>query len=125
MPLRVVVCPIVRDTDGLALSSRNVYLSATDRDEALRLPRAVVAAEKAVLAGETDGGRVRAILRDAMKSPRADVTIDYADLVHPDTLASLPKLEGRGVLLAVLRVGGVRLLDNAVVAPPGTPAWEE
>lgn len=124
IPVQIVVCPTVRDADGLAMSSRNVYLSAADRAEALRLPRAIRAAEKAVLAGETGGDRIRSILRDALASPRQDVRIDYADLVHPDTLVSLPRLEGHGVVLAVLRVGNVRLLDNAVVAPPGTPAWE-
>jgi pantoate--beta-alanine ligase len=124
LPSKIVVCPTVRDADGLALSSRNVYLSSGDRAEALRLPRAVAAAEKAALAGETDCDRIRAILRDAMSSPRNDVQVDYADVVHPDTLVSLQKLEGHGVVLAVLRVANTRLLDNAVVAPPGTPAWE-
>jgi pantoate--beta-alanine ligase len=123
-PVRVVVCPTLRDPDGLALSSRNVYLSAADRAEALRLPRAIQATERAVLAGERDGDRIRRMLRDALASPRADVCIDYADLVHPETLGSLGTLEGHGVLLACLRVGAVRLLDNAIVAPPGTPAWE-
>jgi pantoate--beta-alanine ligase len=124
MPVRVVVCPIVRDPDGLAMSSRNVYLSAEDRREGLRLPHAVQRAARAVLAGECDGDRIRAILREALRSERPDVVPDYADLVHPETLASLPRLEGHGVLLAVLRVGKVRLLDNEIVAPPGTPAWE-
>lgn len=123
MPLDVVVCPIVRDADGLALSSRNVYLSAADRQEGLRLPRAIAAAEKAAAGGERDGDRLRRILRDGLRSERADVRPDYADLVDPETLVSLPRLENHGVLLAALRVGGVRLLDNAVVAASGVPAW--
>lgn len=120
----VVVCPIVRDADGLAMSSRNAYLSAEDRKEALRLPKALARAEQHVLDGETDSARLRKILRAAMRSKREDVTIDYADVVHPETLVPLGKVEGHAVLLAVLRVGKTRLLDNRVVAPPGTAAWE-
>lgn len=123
-PVDVVVAPIVRDPDGLALSSRNVYLSADDRKEALRLPNALARAERKVLEGEADCGRLRKLLRAAMRSPREDVTVDYADVVHPETLVPLGRIEGHAVLLAVLRVGRTRLLDNRIVAPPGTAAWE-
>jgi pantoate--beta-alanine ligase len=120
----IVVCPIVRDADGLALSSRNRYLSEADRKEALRLPNALQRAEEHVLDGETDCARLRKVMRAAMRSPRADVKVDYADVVHPQTLVSLGELDGHGVLLSVLRVGKTRLLDNRIVAPPGTAAWE-
>lgn len=123
-PVDVVVCPIVRDPDGLALSSRNAYLSEDDRGEALRLPRALVRAEEHVLRGETDCARLRKVMRAAMRSPREDVAVDYADVVHPETMVPLGRVEGHAVLLAVLRVGKTRLLDNRVVAPPGTAAWE-
>jgi len=123
-PVDVVVCPIVRDPDGLAMSSRNVYLSADDRKEALRLPKALVRAEQHVLEGETSAARLRKIMRAAMRSKRADVSVDYADVVHPDTLVPLGDVTSHAVLLAVLRVGRVRLLDNRVVAPPGVAAWE-
>jgi pantoate--beta-alanine ligase len=123
-PVDVVVCPIVRDPDGLAMSSRNVYLSADDRAEALRLPNALLRAEKHVLGGEVDCARLRKIMRAAMKSPRGDVIVDYADVVHPETLVPLGKIDGHAVLLAVLRVGKTRLLDNRIVAPPGSAAWE-
>jgi pantoate--beta-alanine ligase len=124
VPVEIAVCPIVRDADGLAMSSRNVYLSAEDRKEALRLPQALVRAERHVLDGETSAARLRKLMRAAMRSKRADVTIDYADVVHPDTLVPLGEVAGHAVLLAVLRVGRVRLLDNRVVAPPGVAAWE-
>lgn len=124
IPAEIVVCPIVRDPDGLALSSRNVYLTPDDRKEALRLPSALVKAEQHVLEGETDCGRLRKILRAAMRSKREDVKADYADIVHPETLVPLGRVEGHAVLLAVLRVGRTRLIDNRVVAPPGTAAWE-
>lgn len=123
-PARIVVCPTVRDPDGLALSSRNRYLSDADRAEALRLPHALHAAEEAVIAGETDGDALRAVMREHLASSREDVVSDYAEVVHPETLVPLPELITRGVLLAVLRVGGTRLIDNRVVTVPGTPAWE-
>ncbi len=123
-PVDVVVAPIVRDPDGLALSSRNVYLTDDDRKEALRLPTALVRAEQKVLEGETDCRRLRKLMRAAMRSRRKDVSVDYADVVHPDTLVPLGVVEGHAVLIAVLRVGRTRLIDNRVVAPPGTAAWE-
>jgi pantoate--beta-alanine ligase len=123
-PLDVVVCPTTRDPDGLAMSSRNVYLSAEDRAEALRLPNALQRAERHVLEGETDCSRLRKVMRAAMKSKRDDVVVDYADVVHPETLVPVGRIDGHAVLLAVLRVGKTRLLDNRIVAPPGSAAWE-
>jgi pantoate--beta-alanine ligase len=120
----VVVCPIVRDPDGLAMSSRNVYLSAEDRKEALRLPTSLARAERHVLEGETSSARLRKVMRAAMRSKRSDVSVDYADVVHPETLVPVHTVTGHAVLLAVLRVGKTRLLDNRVVAPPGVAAWE-
>ncbi len=122
--VRVVVCPTVRDPDGLALSSRNRYLSDADREEALRLPGSLSAVEKAVLEGETDCDELRTLLRKGLESNRKDVRFDYADVVHPETLAPLGSLEGHGVALASLNVGDTRLIDNRIVAPAGTPAWQ-
>lgn len=120
----VVVCPTQRDADGLALSSRNAYLTPEDREQALLLPRALEAAEAAIAGGETDGDVLRDLMADAMESDREDVEVEYADLVHPDTLQPLPAIETRGVLLGALRVGATRLIDNRPVERPGTAAWE-
>ncbi len=138
-PLDVVVCPIVRDPDGLALSSRNRYLSPEERVVALRLPRALESAEMLVLAGECDGAAIRAHMAakltpadssdapdsaDAVERDGIDADVEYAEIVDPMTLTPIERLTGHAVLLAVLRVGTTRLLDNRIVAPPGTPAWE-
>jgi pantoate--beta-alanine ligase len=123
-PVDIVVCPIVRDPDGLAMSSRNVYLSPEDRKEALRLPNALYRAEQHVLEGETNCARLKKVMRAAMRSKRDDVKVDYADVVHPETLVQVGEITGHAVLIAVLRVGKTRLLDNRVVAPPGVAAWE-
>jgi pantoate--beta-alanine ligase len=124
-PLDVVVCATVRDADGLALSSRNRYLSVPDRTEALRLPGALRAVEDAVRDGECHADALRRILRSGLESQRKDVEMEYADVVHPDTLVPVGEIGSRAVAVAVLRVGGTRLLDNCIVSPPGTPAWEE
>jgi pantoate--beta-alanine ligase len=124
LDVKVHVCPIVREPDGLAMSSRNVYLSPEDRKEALRLPTSLARAERHVLEGETSSARLRKVMRAAMRSKRSDVSVDYADVVHPETLVPVHTVTGHAVLLAVLRVGKTRLLDNRVVAPPGVAAWE-
>ena len=114
----------MRDADGLALSSRNRYLSPEDRQEALRLPNALAEAERVIEAGETSGDRIRAVLAELLASPQEHVRMEYADVVHPETLHPLENVEGHAVLLGVLRVGDTRLLDNRLVARPGTAAWE-
>lgn len=124
IPVEVVVCPTIRDADGLALSSRNRFLKPGDREEALRLPRALERIERAALAGVTDCDELRAALSDALASPREDVNVDYAEIVHPATMAPLGRLETHGVALAALRVGATRLIDNRTLTAPGATAWE-
>lgn len=113
LPLEVVVCDTVRDTDGLALSSRNVFLSPGQRALGLALPRALAAAQAAFAAGERDGDALRAVLRRELAVLPAPP--DYAELVDPDDLA--PRAQARAGDVAVLaaRVGPVRLIDNHVL----------
>jgi pantoate--beta-alanine ligase len=121
MPVDVVVCPTVRDEDGLALSSRNAYLTRELREQALRLPRALFAAQASVAQGERDADRIRAAVRSALEPEGADVELQYADVVSPDTLVPVAEINGRAVLVAAYRVGTTRLLDNVVLEPPATP----
>jgi pantoate--beta-alanine ligase len=123
-PVEVVVCPTVRDSDGLALSSRNRYLTPEQREAALSLPRGLESTEMLVLEGERDGDAVRAHMSAVISGAGADVELEYAEIVAPDTLSPVDRIEGHAVLVAVLRLGTTRLLDNRVVAPPGTPTWE-
>jgi len=104
--ISIRVCPIVREPDGLALSSRNAYLSAAERKAALVLSRALSRANEACLAGEEDPGRLRPILqRELAAEPLAEV--DYAELVDPADFRS----PGRLAVLAA-RFGSTRLIDN-------------
>lgn len=118
-PVEVVGCPTVRAPDGLALSSRNTYLDATERQAATVLHRALRAGEAAVLGGATDAAAVRAAMA-AELATEALAEVDYADVVDPVTLEPLGDLvAGEGIrLLVAARVGAPRLLDNLGVTVP-------
>jgi pantoate--beta-alanine ligase len=116
IPTHIVGCEIVREADGLALSSRNRYLSAEDRAHALVLSRALGRAAARVLAGETDGA---ALQRDLAAEIAAEpcVTLDYAAVVDAQTLECVTTLEREGRALVAARVGSARLIDNVSLRP--------
>ena len=118
MPIRIEVCPIVREDDGLALSSRNVLLGPEDRERALALSRALAAAREAVAAGERDAQAIRARAVAAMTD--FDVEPEYLELVSPDTLAPLARLDGEALAVVAARVGPVRLIDNTPITTNGS-----
>ena len=111
--VKVVGAPLVRDTDGLALSSRNVYLSQDERTRALSLSQALNAVVAAVEKGER---KVSLLLALGRRELRVD-KIDYLEMVHPDTLKPLDQLQGPARLLVAARVGKTRLIDNREVLP--------
>lgn len=118
VPAKIVVCPIVRDADGLALSSRNVHLSAGERRAAPALFRALGAASDAWEAGERRGGALRrAALAVLGTEPLAKP--DYVSAADPSTLEEVEGEAGRLLISAAVRFGATRLLDN-VVLPFGT-----
>ena len=112
LPVRVVGCPTVREPDGLALSSRNAYLSPDERVQAPVLHRALEAGAALVEAGETDGAAVEAEMAAVVgRAPLA--RIDYAAAVRPGTLTRGPEpLRGEVRLLVAVRFGKARLIDN-------------
>jgi pantoate--beta-alanine ligase len=114
LPVEIVVCPLVRDHDGLALSSRNVHLSSDERRSALVLSRSLRLAREMFTAGERDPVR----LRDAMLRLLADeptVQLEYLAIVDPTTLAELKRIETAAVVLIAARLGSTRLIDNEVL----------
>jgi pantoate--beta-alanine ligase len=114
----VVICPIVREADGLALSSRNVYLNAEDRRAAAALSRSLAAVRDEIAKGERDTNRLLAALRRVLAlEPR--VTLDYAEIVDNETLEPLPILRGTCYVLLAAKVGDTRLIDNALIEPEG------
>ena len=115
----VVVCPTVREADGLALSSRNQYLTRAQRQVAPVLHEALQAGRTAILRGIRFGAPVaRAMQRVVEQEPR--VTVDYLACCDPQTLEPLPHITRQAVLLGAIRLGRVRLIDNLLVkvSPP-------
>jgi pantoate--beta-alanine ligase len=113
--IELVGCAIVRDTDGLALSSRNKYLSAVERDRALTLHRALQQIERMITAGKR---QTEELIRDGMKilKTAVGVRVDYLAIVDADTLLPVSSV-GTGTLIAVAAyVGATRLIDNFLVA---------
>ncbi len=112
-PLEVDVRPIVRDEDGLALSSRNAFLSPADRSRALSLSRGLRAAEERFRAGERRGPTLVAAAREPLDVDRVDV--DYVALVDPATFDAIDQAADGDLLIVAARVGVTRLIDNVIL----------
>jgi pantoate--beta-alanine ligase len=110
----IVVCPIVREPDGLALSSRNAYLKEEDRRAATALYRALEAARREILAGERDAVQLVTRIRQILGSePLA--AVDYAEIVDADTLEPVMRLRRSCLILLAVFFGRTRLIDNMLV----------
>jgi pantoate--beta-alanine ligase len=117
IPVRIEVCPTVRDPDGLALSSRNAYLSPEERERALGLSRALRAAEQAVAAGRLDADDVLAAAREQLTAHGVDP--EYLELRSSKDLSPVQRVNGSTLLAVAARVGRARLIDNTILG--GTP----
>ncbi len=112
--VEIVGCPTVRDADGLALSSRNAYLSPEEKKAALSLSRALARAAALVRAGERESRPIRDGARaEIEKEPLARV--EYLKICDPETLAETARVEGAALLALAARVGRARLIDNAIL----------
>jgi pantoate--beta-alanine ligase len=114
MPIEVIVAPTTRSEDGLALSSRNSYLSADDRRRALAIPGALAAMDAAFARGERDTAALVAEGR-AILDADASLQTDYLALVDPDEMAPVTRADSGSVAIAAVRVGSTRLIDNRVL----------
>jgi pantoate--beta-alanine ligase len=120
LPVAVIGCPTVRELDGLAMSSRNAYLSSAERQAATVLFRALEGALKTVMSGERDPGRIREAAVDLVHGePRA--RLEYAEVVRADDLAAIERVDdGVGYVVALAaHVGSTRLIDNATFTVEG------
>jgi pantoate--beta-alanine ligase len=116
-PVRIEVLPTVREEDGLALSSRNAYLDAEERERAAAISRALQAAERAVREGETSTDNLVEIATSELRN--AGIEPEYVEARSAEDLSPVAELNGRPLLVAVAaRVGRARLIDNVVIAPP-------
>ncbi|MGB0560753.1 MAG: bifunctional pantoate--beta-alanine ligase/(d)CMP kinase [Spirulinaceae cyanobacterium] len=114
LPVEICTCPIARDASGLAYSSRNQYLSAEQRQQATVLQRSLAAARTAFLEGERQRDRLLTPVQKALAT-EPEVKLDYLELVHPETLAPLDKIDDRALLAIAAWVGPSRLLDNVLL----------
>lgn len=115
LAVRLEVCPTVREPDGLALSSRNVQLSAADRERAVALHVGLAAAAAMVATGERSAEALLGAAREAMQN--LDVVQEYLALVEPDSFREVQKLEQPALLVVAAQIGQVRLIDNALLDP--------
>ncbi len=109
-PTEIVGAPLIRDTDGLALSSRNAYLDPATRSRALALPRALEAMADAVAAGATDCASLIATAEATLEA--AGGVVDYVAIAEPSTLVRLQRIDGPARALAAVRFGTTRLIDT-------------
>jgi pantoate--beta-alanine ligase len=115
LPAEIVVCPIVREPDGLALSSRNAYLSPAKRAKALVLSRAIRQAEALAASGERRSSALVEAARQTFAAEPA-VRVDYIELVDWATLLPVETAAPGTLFAAATWVGATRLIDNAVIA---------
>jgi pantoate--beta-alanine ligase len=114
MPVEIVGCPIVREEDGLAMSSRNAYLSAKERQSALALNHSLQEIKERFDAGERDSEKlISAGMKIFRREPSA--RLDYLEIVHPETLDPVPSVTGAALVAAATFVGTTRLIDNIML----------
>ncbi|MEO5730281.1 MAG: pantoate--beta-alanine ligase, partial [Byssovorax sp.] len=124
LPVTIVGLRTVREPDGLAMSSRNAYLSPEQRRAALAIPRGLTAAARAFAAGERRAGALAGLARAEVAA--IATSIDYVDVADPDSVRVLGAAElvsERALLALAIRLGGARLIDNMVLGeePPPLP----
>ena len=114
-PVEFLIGPTIRESDGLAMSSRNACLTADQRTKAAVLHRALKAAEARILAGEKNAERVREAMRSVFAEV-AEFSLDYGDIVSPESFERLTEIRGKILLIIAGRIGSVRLIDNLSVS---------
>ena len=118
LDVEIVICPTVREADGLALSSRNVYLRADERKAATVLYRALVAARREIAAGARDSLELqRAMRKEFQGEPLA--TVNYAEIVDAGSFEPVVRVTGRSYALLAVYIGKTRLIDNMLIEPAG------
>jgi pantoate--beta-alanine ligase len=115
-PVEIVVCPIVREPDGLALSSRNAYLNSQDRRRALVLTRSLREVEEQFCAGEKNAAKLIAAARNVL-AQEPQVRLDYFEIVDPDLLDPVEHITAKTLVAVAAYVGTTRLIDNVVLTP--------
>jgi len=118
-PIQIVPCPTLRDSDGLAMSSRNKYLTPAERQRALAISRGLFAAQTQFAGGERLAGRLVETVEEILLegSSQVPVSIDYVAAADAETLRPIETISGPAVIAVAARVGQTRLIDNVILQP--------
>ena len=111
----IIVCPIIREQDGLAMSSRNAYLDKEQRIAASALYRCLSKASESVKSGVTSGEQIRTLMRDSLSAGPLISEIDYASVYDPETLEEVDEIKKEALLAVAVRIGNTRLIDNILL----------
>jgi pantoate--beta-alanine ligase len=114
LPVHITVCPIVREPDGLAMSSRNAYLDPEQRKEALVLQRSLLVVQQLIEQGESSASNLIVAGRQEF-ADKPSVRLDYFEIVNPDTLDPIQAIEDHALIAVAAYVGGTRLIDNLLI----------
>ncbi|MEJ2477588.1 MAG: pantoate--beta-alanine ligase, partial [Desulfobacterales bacterium] len=117
----IIGAPIVREKDGLAMSSRNAYLTSEQRPAALTLYRSLVQARKRVETGERDAAQILKEVRDLITA-QPETDIDYLSICDPETLIDVERIDRPALMALAVKVGKTRLIDNTILAASSTDA---
>jgi pantoate--beta-alanine ligase len=117
MDADIVVCPTLRERDGLAMSSRNAYLSIRQREAATIIYKCLIEALDMIKSGIIDAGYIKRIMQDRLLKEAAVSGLDYAGVYDPVTFAELSEIEGNALLAVAVKLGDTRLIDNMLVTP--------
>lgn len=115
MDVDIVVCPTIREHDGLAMSSRNIYLNKTQREAAIVIYRCLTEVSDLIKSGIRDGIYIRGLMNERLLKEPALSGIDYAGVYAPETLDELLEIKGDALLAVAVKIGDTRLIDNMLV----------
>jgi pantoate--beta-alanine ligase len=119
LPLQIRICPIVREPDGMAMSSRNRHLSVEERQRALCLHKALTACREQVMAGQQDGNTLIGIMKAIIEQDQGQ--IDYISIADAETLEPLNRIEERALVALAVYIGPTRLIDNILIDLNNSP----
>lgn len=117
MPLEIVVCPTIREPDGLAVSSRNQYLNPQQRKDATCIYKSLCKCSEMIGAGIRDTQKIITAMREILTKP-SSVDIEYIAIVDPETLQNIDHVAGRILAAVAVKIGSARLIDNILVDSP-------
>jgi pantoate--beta-alanine ligase len=114
MPIKVTVCPTIREPDGLAMSSRNQYLGAEERGQAIALYHSLVRARELIVEGERDSSRITRAMRAVFRGYDR-VKPEYVSVVDPATCQDMERIQSKALIAVAAKLGPTRLIDNMLV----------